>query len=286
MSFALPGFGQMHNGEMNKGLWVFLIFCASLLALTALVPLMVSEPLQPAALAASLAVAAGAWIYGIVEAMWRHWRSPVPPLRWQTIPVYAAVFLFAYLAVFKAGFGYVRAHLVEPFRIPSESMAPGIVRGDFLFADKRVNCPGCRRGLTHGDVVLFIFPDNRNMVFIKRIVGMPGDTIEIDGAEVSRNGKSLTARVSELPDGGVEVTEKGAHGEYAVRWANAGGGSRTFEVPHGHVFVMGDNRSRSRDSRVVGSIPLADVIGIAGSVWLSLDRNLDVRWDRMGRRVR
>jgi signal peptidase I len=217
--------------------------------------------------------------------MWRAWRHPSAPSRWQTIPVYTAVFLFAYLAVFKAGFGYVRSHIVEPFRIPSQSMAPGIVRGDFLFADKRVNCPGCRHETAPGDVALFVFPDNRGMVFIKRVIGMPGDTIEIDGAAVRRNGKPLTVRSTDMPDGGVTVVERGAHGEYEVQWDRADGGSRTFEVPHGHVFVMGDNRSHSRDSRSVGTIPLTDVIGVARSVWLSLDNDMEIRWERMGRRV-
>ncbi len=286
MSFVLPGFGQFVNGRPNKGLWVFGVFCAAVLFLMALASLMVPDRYLVAALAASLLVAILVWLYGIGDAMWQAWRAPLPPRPWQTLPVYAAVLVFAYAVVFKAGGGYVRAHVVEPFRIPSQSMAPGILRGDFLFADKRVNCPGCRLEPRHGDVALFIYPDNRNMVFIKRIIGMPGDRIEIDGTRVMRNGQDLTVRATERDGGRIEVVERGARGEYEVEWTHPGDERLEFDVPHGQVFVMGDNRSHSRDSRRIGTIPMADVIGIARQVWLSVDENLDIRWDRMGRRVR
>ncbi len=285
MAFVLPGFGQLFNGQPNKALWIFGIFCAAVLFLMALASLLVPDRFLLAALGASLLAAGAAWVYGIADAMWRAWRSPAPPRPWQTLPVYAGVLLLAYVGVFKAGGGYVRAHVVEPFRIPSQSMAPGIQRGDFLFADKRVNCPGCSRTVRHGDVALFIYPDNRNMVFIKRIVGMPGDRIEIDGTRVARNGQDLTVRSTDRPGGRIEVVERGARGLYEVEWTHPGEEKLSFDVPHGHVFVMGDNRNHSQDSRRIGMIPLADVIGLARQVWLSVDDRFNFRWERMGRAV-
>lgn len=285
MAFVLPGFGQLFNGRPNRALWVFGIFCAAVLFLMALASLLVPDRYLLASLAASLFVAATAWAYGIADAMWQAWRAPAEPQPWQTLPVYAGVLLLAYAGVFKAGGGYVRAHLIEPFRIPSQSMAPGILRGDFLFADKRVNCPGCARTVRHGDVALFIYPDNRNMVFIKRIVGMPGDRIEIDGTTVSRNGQALTTQSTERPGGRIEVVERGARGLYEVEWTNPNEEPLSFDVPHGHVFVMGDNRNHSQDSRRIGMIPLADVIGVARQVWLSVDDGFSIRWERMGRTV-
>jgi len=285
MAFLLPGYGQLYNGRWNKALWLFLVFCASALFVVALASLLVPERYLMPALAAGVCATVGSWAFGIVDAMWQAWRAPLPVRSWQTVPVYFAALLFAYLVVFKAGGGYVRANIVESYRIPSQSMAPGILRGDFLFADKRVNCPGCRRSPRHGDVALFIYPDNRNMVFIKRIVGLPGDTIEIRGTEVFRNGRSLAVRTTDRPGGRVEVVERGAAGVYEVEWQGGSSEELSFEVPSGKVFMMGDNRNHSQDSRRFGAVPLADVIGIARQVWLSVDDRFNIRWERMGRPV-
>ena len=286
MAIVLPGFGQLYNAQWNKALWIFLAFCVATLFLMAFNSLWVPDRWLTAAMGLSLAGMLLAWAYGIADAAWYAWRRPGARERWQTIPVYTLALLFCYLGVFKAGGGYVRANLVEPFRIPSESMAPGLTRGDFLFADKRVNCPGCRVKVRAGDVALFVYPDNRNIVFIKRIIGMPGDRIEIDGAEIRRNGRSLTVESEHKDDESIEVRERGSRGSYTVVWSREEERQRVIEVPHGQVLVMGDNRSASQDSRRFGTIPMGDVIGVARQIWLSVDNNLNVRWERMGRRIR
>ncbi len=286
MALVLPGFGQLANGQPNRAGWVFVAFCTGCFSLVSFASLMVPDRFLVAAVAASLLLAAGAWLVGILDALWQAWREPRPPRPWQTVPLYLAVLFFAYVVVFKLGGGYLRSHVVEPFRIPSQSMAPGILRGDFLYADKRVNCPGCARSLRHGEVVLFIYPDNRNLVFIKRLVGLPGDRIEINGTSVRRNGQLLSVREEDAGDGRIVVTEQGAAGVYEVQWTHPGSERAEFTVPHGEVFVMGDNRNQSQDSRLFGPIPLANVIGVARQVWLSVDERLSLRWQRMGRSVR
>ncbi len=286
MAVILPGFGQLYNAQWNKALWVFLAFCLSTLFLMALNSLWVPDRWLMTAMALSLAGMLLSWAVGVLDAVWHAWRRPHGREPWQTLPVYTVVLLFAYFGVFKAGGGYVRRNLVEPFRIPSESMAPGLTRGDFLFADKRVNCPGCRVKLRHGDVALFVYPDNRNVVFIKRIIGMPGDTIEIEGTEVRRNGRALTIDSEEFDNGRVEVSERGSRGAYQVAWNRPDDRRQTIEVPHGQVLVMGDNRSASQDSRRFGTIPMGDVIGVARQTWLSVSDRLEIRWERMGRTIR
>ncbi|GJL82166.1 MAG: hypothetical protein DHS20C01_18000 [marine bacterium B5-7] len=285
MSLILPGYGQLYNADPGRAAWIFLIFCTASISAIALVSLLVPDKWLIACFVLSIAITLLTWFISIVDALWQAWRHPVAERPWQTTPLYIAVLLIAYLLVFKAGGGYIRSNLIESFRIPSQSMAPGILRGDFLFADKRVNCPGCSRSLQPGDVALFIYPDNRNLVFIKRVIGMPGDRIEIEGTDVKRNGKSLSVITTPRSGGRIEVVERGARGVYEVEWSRPVIDKLTFKVPHGHVFVMGDNRNHSQDSRVIGPVALADVIGIARQIWLSVDDSLDIRWGRMGKTI-
>ncbi len=291
MGFVLPGFGQLHNGQWNKSIGIFLSFCLASLCFVALISLM--SPLRwfSPLLGLSLASAVGLWLYGIVDACVVAWRQgSVHRERWQTVPVYTAVLLLACFIASNVILptwpgGYIRQNLVDMFRIPSQSMTPGLLPGDFLFADKRINCQGCRRQVKHGDVVLFLYPNNRSMVFIKRIIGLPGDRITIDKKGVTRNGQSLTVSTKEQEDGSLLVVERGDSSEYQAIWSRPATTERRFKVPYGQVFVLGDNRNHSRDSRAFGTIPLADVIGVARQIWLSVDARLDIRWDRIGLQI-
>ena len=286
LSLILPGFGQLYNGQWNRGLGQFLLFSVSFLGCLGWLTMNVSPKYTFMVFAATLVLSGLIWVYSTVDAlvMARRLRE-YQEAAWQTWPVYVGVFLFAYIAVFNSLIGYTRSNLMEPFRIPSASMEPNLIRGDFLFADKRVNCKGCRRELVHGDVALFLYPKNRNLVFIKRIVGLPGDRITISGTTVSRNKQTITTS-SEQSGGSITTSERGRNGQYSVVWQKDSGNQRKFKVPPGHVFVLGDNRDRSRDSRHYGSVPIQDVIGIATHVWLSVTGDGGVVWNRLGQQIK
>ncbi|MFT5115450.1 MAG: signal peptidase I [Parasphingorhabdus sp.] len=283
MSFILPGFGQLYNGRWNRALCILLIFCASFMAFMGWATMAVPAKYAFYVFAASLGLCGLIWLASIIDAVLLSRKNQDYELRpWQTISVYIVVVLFAYIAVFKGVGGYTRTHIMEPFRIPSGSMKPGILQGDFIFADKQVNCKGCKRALRHGDVALFLYPKNRTQVFIKRIIGLPGDKIEVQGQSVFRNGKKLTTAEATLENGFTRVTERARKGAYDVQWSKNRKGRKSYEVPSGQVFVLGDNRNHSQDSRRYGNVPTSDVIGIAHHIWLSLDRNRDMRWSRLG----
>ena len=90
-------------------------------------------------------------------------------------------------------------------------------RGDFITADKRYNCPGCKHAIRRGDIAIFTYPNNRTAYYIKRIIGLPGDRVQLKGHEVLINGKSLT--VSEVSrDGGFEVLEGDGERQWQVSW--------------------------------------------------------------------
>jgi len=226
----------------------------------------------------------GVWVYGMVDAFRSARRQRDYVLQgWQHSGMYVLVLILCNVIALPLLTNYVRQHQVESFRVPSGSMEPTVMTGDMLFADKRYNCPGCRTAVQRGDIAIFTYPDDRTMYFIKRIIGMPGDKLQVRGTDVLINGKPLRAQEKPLA-GGLQVTETDGNTSWQVLWADPSKPLPQTElvVPPGNIFVMGDNRSASNDSRFFGTVPLQDVVGKARQVWFSVKGN-DVRWERMGR---
>jgi signal peptidase I len=283
MSLILPGFGQLYNGEFNKAIWLFLGFAFFCVPGVALVALYLSNAWMMPTLVVSLVLTLGIWLYGMIDG-WRtaSRKQDYRIQAWQVGSIYLLVFILCNLVALPLLIGYVRDHQVASFRIPAASMEPSVLRGDIIFADMRYNCPGCKHRVRRGDIAIFTYPNDRTLNYIKRVIGLPGDRVQIMGNEVLVNGKSLKVGEMATPDGTL-VTEAADGGQWQVRWAAAERGKDVdVTVPPGNVFVLGDNRSGSRDSRIFGTVPLADVVGKARQVWFSSDKH-EVRWQRLGK---
>ncbi len=203
----------------------------------------------------------------------------------QFFPVIAAVFL-------------LRSFVVEPFRIPSGSMIPTLRVGDFILVNRYaygLRCPiGDCKILAidepkRGDVVVFRYPVDPKMDFIKRVVGLPGDTIRYEGKQLSVNGELAAqqplGRFGERLD--VELKEFLGPVEHNIL-TNADRPVQDFEVsvPDGQYFMMGDNRDGSSDSRYWGFVPEANLKGRAFFVWMSWDSQaLRPVWSRIGHSI-
>ena len=190
----------------------------------------------------------------------------------------------------------VRWLLVEPYRIPSGSMIPSLAVGDQIFVNKLsygVRVPFTTNQLiefsepTRGDVAVFVCPDTPELNYIKRIVALAGDEVVVRNGVLSVNGETLP-RESQgdkvyqdrhfesstwFEFNALEETE-GNHGvSYEVLADNARPAPTRdfgpFVVPEGHVFMMGDNRDHSRDSRVFGAVPVGHLMGRAMFIWWS-----------------
>jgi signal peptidase I len=284
MSLFLPGFGQLYNGEPNRAIWLFLGYCGLTAVGAAFVALYVPSGLTMAVLLVGLCLTVGLWIYGMVDAWKAAKRQPdFMPRAWQTSGLYllvAIVCVFIAQPVFSS---YIRDHEVESFRDPSSSMEPTLMRGDFIFADKRYNCPNCKEAVERGDIAIFTYPNDRTVYYVKRIVGLPGERVQIKGYDVLINGRSLGIGASQTSDG-QQVVEGDGHRQWRVIWSKRDEPSADIDttVPAGQVFVLGDNRNLSVDSRSIGTVPLQDVVGRVRQVWFSYADGR-VRWARMGR---
>lgn len=283
MSLILPGYGQLYNGDLNKAIWFFLGFALLTIPAVAIFALYLPSRWTLPAFILGLIAVVGVWVYGMVDAFRSARRNPDYELKaWQNSGVYVLVLLLCNAIALPLLTNYVRQYQVESFRVPSGSMEPTVMTGDMLFADKRYNCPGCKAGVKRGDIAIFAYPNDRTQYFIKRVIGLPGEKIKIQGADVLVNGKSLRL-AAQTTETGLQVTETDGKATWQVVWNNTDKTLPQTEltVPQGHVFVMGDNRTASNDSRFFGTVPLQDVVGKARQVWLSVKGN-NVRWERMG----
>ena len=163
---------------------------------------------------------------------------------------------------------FIRTFVVQAFKIPSGSMEPTLLVGDHILVNKfiyGVKIPFIRRTIIpvskpqREDVVVFIYPLDKDKDFIKRVIGVPGDTIEMIGSRVYINGKPFDDKHAFYAD------SKERSGQ------NLGGANRIgpITVPEGDFFVMGDNRDHSYDSRFWGFVPSEDIKGKAFIIYWS-----------------
>ncbi len=183
---------------------------------------------------------------------------------------------------------FLRTFVVEAFKIPSGSMEPTLLIGDHIFVEKFAY--GIKLPITHvklipigepkhGDIVVFRFPPNPSIYFVKRVVGLPGDRLKMINKKLYRNGKPVNEPYVQHTDKRINPPNipKGLFGT-RDNWG-------PITVPKGKYFMMGDNRDVSYDSRFWGYVPEKDLVGKAFIIYFS-DRDKDpfnIRWNRLGK---
>jgi signal peptidase I len=203
---------------------------------------------------------------------------------------------------------FVRTWVVQAFKIPTGSMENNLLIGDHLLVNKFVFGPNGAGSpllpiddIRRGDIVVFKYPEDPERDFIKRVIGLPGETVEVRDKKVYIDGRAIDEPYVHYlePVGHGEVTSFEARDRYAP-----------VRVPDGHYFVMGDNRDNSQDSRYWGFLPRHYIKGKALVIYWSFDAGPEVsagggageslsrllsvvthfftrtRWERMFRQIR
>ena len=202
-----------------------------------------------------------------------------------TIVEYSKSFFPVILVVF-----LIRSFIVEPFKIPSGSMMPTLLAGDFILVNKFTY--GLRVPILNnifldighpkrGDVFVFHYPPDPSIDYIKRVVGLPGDKITYRDKQLYINGQKLDVSFTE----NYQYVGSGLNMVYGKRYKeqlgdkkhdiliedNAFSKEADEEVPPGHYFAMGDNRDNSKDSRYWGFVPENNIVGRAFFIWWNFD---------------
>lgn len=173
---------------------------------------------------------------------------------------------------------FIRTFIFQAFTIPSSSMEPTLLVGDYLLVTKfeyGVKNPFTgnylieRAGPQHGDIIVFKYPSDPSQDYVKRVVGLPGDVIEMRAKQLYRNGQPVSERYTQ-----------NLYPNYIGELDNVG----PIVVPEGQYFAMGDNRDNSSDSRAWGTVPRSYIHGKPWRIYWSWDsQNTSLRWGRLGK---
>ena len=180
---------------------------------------------------------------------------------------------------------FVRTFVFQAFKIPTGSMEPNLLVGDHLIVNKMIFAPTAtsaeraimpRREVRRGDTVVFKYPEEPERDFIKRVIGLPGDRLELRSKVLYINDQPLQESYAHyaMP---AAADDFGASGDLRESYG-------PVTVPQGQYFMMGDNRDNSEDSRYWGFLPASYVKGNALFIYFSFDSGL--RWERLLNRVR
>ena len=196
----------------------------------------------------------------------------------------------------------LRSFIAEPFRIPSGSMMPTLLVGDFLLVNKftyGIRIPIINQKVIElnepkrGDIVVFRFPKDPKVDYIKRVIGVPGDKVVYENKQLTVNDMPISqvslGTYQGLGQGadmtGAEHLVENLTGvEHSILVRNGVPSLQfSYVVPDGNYFVMGDNRDNSNDSRYWGTVPEENLVGKAFFIWMSWDwQNKGIGFDRIG----
>ncbi|MBM3310899.1 MAG: signal peptidase I [Candidatus Aminicenantes bacterium] len=174
---------------------------------------------------------------------------------------------------------FVMTFVVQAFQIPTGSMEPTLLVGDFLLVNKQVYAHPTtpldrlllpRRDLKRGDIVVFKYPNEMSKDYVKRVIGLPGETLEIKDKRVFIDGTPLDESYKVHGDAQVFAKKDYYNYEETIR-DNYG----PVTIPAGHIFAMGDNRDNSHDSRYWGYVPLTYVKGRPWVIYFSYKAERD-----------
>lgn len=276
LSFMMPGLGQIYNGQAEKGLLLYALFSmwGSLFISVTLNALKTSyERILVFLMFLIFAIYLVAWALTIFDAIraarikGRSFKLRVYN-RWY----YYFLAILLNLVIYVTLRDTIKSVLLKPYNITSVSMYPTLQEGDYVLTDPLTYA---MQNPQRADVIVMIFPKDGQTVFIKRIIGMPGDTLAIIDKQVYVNGEMLTENYIRQQHSGKNSAGAAGRNDFGP-----------VVIGAGEYFVMGDNRDSSYDSRHWGPVPRENIIGRPGIIYLSLRPEFPyIQWNRLGMKL-
>ena len=274
LSSLLPGLGQLYNGQLKKAIMLAVFTLVVVRPIHA--GLMIYVPFPPPYNVALPMLLVVVVLVAIVRDATRAARQHgnnyalISYNKWYAYLSFLALCGFVLQPIGE----HLSRQCVQAFNIPAGSMAPTLLVGDHVLVDKSISWNG--KLLQRGEIIVFKFPEDETKDFIKRIIGLPGETIQIRDKIVYVNDKLLedSAYTQRIDPGVIDGT------------INPRDNFGPVTVPDEAYFVMGDNRDQSLDSRFWGYVHHSKVMGKLFFIYWSWDQeSMSVRWNRIGQRT-
>ncbi len=281
LSFIIPGLGQVYNGEMKRGIIFFgggclILFCSSLVGL----------PFSFYGLIVFILIALSCYIFVFIDAVRTAMKFPIIQLRW-----YNRWYIYLLILLTVVIIDPAHALLsIQAYSIPSSAMEPNLIVGDYAMVNKfsyGIPNPFTNKTIIplgkpqKGDVVVFSYPLDSSKSYIKRIIGRPGDRVQIIDKRLYLNGQ-----LSDFP---LPLDDSGTICPIYKDWKITPTSRDNFGpvvVPRDAYFVLGDNRDKSYDSRFWGFVRSEYLLGKAVYIYFSMDpQDYRIRWNRIGKNI-
>lgn len=270
-TFFTIGLGHLYAGYSKRGIFLFSVGQLALMTVTLL---MIYYYPNAFVLLMVITFVVGYYGYCIIDAviLAKQKRYGYKLKNYNKWYVYLGCWVFATLVINPVVGATIKSLYVQAYKIPAGSLEPTILVGDHILAKKWFEV---RKGINRGDMIIFSYPKNKSIDYIKRVIASGGDTIELRNKEVIINGKTIEEPYVIHTDPNIIPMEIAPRDNYGP-----------VTVPENSFFVMGDNRDNSNDSRFWGYLDRESVKGKAYSIYWSWDKDqYRVRWSRIGKRI-
>ncbi len=289
LSLALPGLGQVYNGQPKKGLLLFIFLV--IWSFVALI-IAIGIPLARFNLIPLILILVFL-LYILIEAIItaRRLGSNYQRKTYNKWYIYLIVYAIASFVSELALTPLTKSCIIQAFRIPSGGMEDTLLVGDFIFANKfiygskipfwDIRLPGLREPKP-GDIIIFKYPEDPSRDFLKRCVAVGGQTVEIRNKKLYVDGK----RFPDPPKVKYDSSRMSRGRILSKKRERVGDNYGPRKLKEGELFMLGDNRDNSQDSRFWGPLPMENVLGKAVIIYFSWDSAAKrIRWNRIDQRI-
>ncbi len=269
LNLLMPGLIQIGYGRIKRGIVLYLLFHFVLLASV----FITLQPIQPFNVILPVIIFVSLYLFIIIDGLLSA-KKPEKKLNLQPLlsaALFVGLIIIDSTVVEKAIKNLVRENIAEAFHIPASAMYPSLLPGDFILVDKSPT----NREPKRGDIVVFHSPSDLHRTFIRRVVGLTGETIEVKDSILYINNAKQVEHYSttSIP---LNSPEKEAPKNF--------GPAKTRE---GSFFVLSDNRNYGQDGRSWGFLDKDEIIGKATTIYWSWDKEThSIRWDRIGKPIK